>query len=53
MGFFSDLKEDLSQAVNEMLPEDAENTQEEMQDGAEKDMDAETAMQQVPPVFYL
>lgn len=44
MGFFSDLKEDLSQAVNEMLPEDAENTQEEMQDGAEKDMDAETAM---------
>ena len=24
MGFFSDLKEDLSQAVNEMLPEDAE-----------------------------
>ena len=26
MGFFSDLKEDLSQAVNEMLPEDAETT---------------------------
>lgn len=25
MGFFSDLKEDLSQAVNELMPEDAEN----------------------------
>ena len=25
MGFFSDLKEDLSQAVNELLPEDADN----------------------------
>ncbi len=25
MGFFSDLKEDLSQAVNELLPEDTEN----------------------------
>ena len=28
MGFFSDLKEDLSQAVNELMPED-EQTQEE------------------------
>lgn len=36
MGFFSDLKEDLSQAVNEMLPEDAENTQEETGDGIEE-----------------
>lgn len=27
MGFFSDLKEDLSQAVNELMPEDAENAE--------------------------
>lgn len=29
MGFFSDLKEDLSQAVNELLPEDAQPQEEE------------------------
>lgn len=28
MGFFSDLKEDLSQAVNELMPGEAENTEE-------------------------
>ena len=27
MGFFQDLKQDLSQAVNEMVPEDAETEQ--------------------------
>ena len=43
MGFFSDLKEDLSQAVNEMLPEDAENTQEEAVDGTAKNAAEETA----------
>ena len=42
MGFFSDLKEDLSQAVNEMLPEDAENTQEETTDGVGKNAVEET-----------
>ena len=42
MGFFSDLKEDLSQAVNEMLPEDAENTQEETTDGVAKNAVEET-----------
>ena len=25
MGFFSDLKDDLSQAVNELMPEEGEN----------------------------
>ncbi len=29
MGFFSDLKEDLSQAVNELMPEDAQTQEEE------------------------
>ena len=29
MGFFSDLKEDLSQAVNELMPEDAQLEEEE------------------------
>lgn len=43
MGFFSDLKEDLSQAVNEMLPEDAENTQEETTDGGAENAVEETA----------
>lgn len=36
MGFFSDLKDDLSQAVNELMPEDVENmeaTEETAQDG--------------------
>lgn len=42
MGFFSDLKEDLSQAVNEMLPADAENTQEETTDGVAKNAVEET-----------
>ena len=41
MGFFSDLKEDLSQAVNEMLPEDAENTQEEVADAVAEEEPAE------------
>lgn len=31
MGFFSDLKEDLSQAVNELMPEDTENTAEALE----------------------
>lgn len=38
MGFFSDLKDDLSQAVNELMPEDGENletTEETLQDDAE------------------
>lgn len=29
MGFFSDLKEDLSQAVNELIPEEAENAEQQ------------------------
>ena len=28
MGFFSDLKEDLSQAVNELMPDEVETTEE-------------------------
>ncbi|MCH5275975.1 MAG: polymer-forming cytoskeletal protein [Lachnospiraceae bacterium] len=36
MGFFSDLKEDLSQAVNELMPGEAENTEEI---SAEKEVD--------------
>jgi hypothetical protein len=28
MGFFSDLKEDLSQAVNELMPDEVETTNE-------------------------
>lgn len=32
MGFFSDLKDDLSQAVNELLPEEEQNTAEENPD---------------------
>lgn len=31
MGFFSDLKEDLSQAVNELMPEDMENAEETLE----------------------
>ena len=31
MGFFSDLKEDLSQAVNELMPGDTENTEEALE----------------------
>lgn len=51
MGFFSDLKEDLSQAVNELIPEEeamkeAETMQETLQEpvsaGMEMDMPAET-----------
>lgn len=42
MGFFSDLKEDLSQAVNELMPEDAEMLEKE--EGAEEALEtAETA----------
>ena len=36
MGFFSDLKEDLSQAVNELMPEDAQDA--ELAGGLEMDM---------------
>ena len=39
MGFFSDLKEDLSQAVNELMPEEAEATKE---DAAEAEKAEET-----------
>lgn len=39
MGFFSDLKEDLSQAVNELMPEDTENT--EAVEAAEAEREAE------------
>lgn len=46
MGFFSDLKEDLSQAVNELMPEDAQLEEEEaLEDVAEaehEEADAET-----------
>lgn len=46
MGFFSDLKEDLSQAVNELMPEDAQLEEEEaLTDVAEaehEEADAET-----------
>ena len=41
MGFFSDLKEDLSQAVNELMPEDKEETTDVAVDGAEDTENAE------------
>lgn len=41
MGFFSDLKEDLSQAVNELMPEDMENR--ETAEAADETEQAETA----------
>ena len=35
MGFFSDLKEDLSQAVNELMPEDEKHKAEEPTEASE------------------
>lgn len=40
MGFFSDLKEDLSQAVNELMPEDAEGNVQETAQQEEAQADA-------------
>lgn len=45
MGFFSDLKEDLSQAVNELMPEDTENTAEALE---KEDVFAEKEAQDLP-----
>lgn len=39
MGFFTDLKEDISQAVNEMVPEETENTAEAAEEVAEEAVD--------------
>ena len=39
MGFFTDLKEDISQAVNEMVPEETENTAEAVEEVAEEAVD--------------
>ncbi len=36
MGFFSDLKEDLSQAVNELMPDEKEVTEETVEESAEE-----------------
>ena len=36
MGFFTDLKEDISQAVNEMVPEETENTAEAVEEVTEE-----------------
>jgi cytoskeletal protein CcmA (bactofilin family) len=36
MGFFTDLKEDISQAVNEMVPEETENTAEAVEEVTEQ-----------------
>lgn len=46
MGFFSDLKEDLSQAVNELMPGEAENT-EEISTEKEVDMSVEAEKAQL------
>lgn len=43
MGFFSDLKEDLSQAVNELMPEE-----EKIRSGEEEPEEAKEAAQEVP-----
>lgn len=43
MGFFSDLKEDLSQAVNELLPEDEQDIRAE-EKAADTDMDVTDAL---------
>ena len=46
MGFFSDLKEDLSQAVNELMPEEAEGA--EVQKAAAEDEKAEAYVEETP-----
>lgn len=49
MGFFSDLKDDLSQAVNELMPEDGENmeaTEETLQDDVAEAADAQEELQE-------
>ena len=38
MGFFSDLKEDLSQAVNELMPEEELKKEEELEEVADEDL---------------
>ncbi len=40
MGFFTDLKEDISQAVNEMVPEETENTAEAVEEVTEETVDS-------------
>ena len=40
MGFFTDLKEDISQAVNEMVPEETENTAEAVEKVTEETVDS-------------
>lgn len=47
MGFFSDLKEDLSQAVNELMPEDAEGIENAEPAAAEETMEAEETAETV------
>lgn len=42
MGFFSDLKEDLSQAVNELMPEETKEEQPEPEEKETEDKEAET-----------
>lgn len=62
MGFFSDLKEDLSQAVNELIPEEAENAEaakekeaekEELQPAAEHAADEEAAAERADDMAQL
>lgn len=62
MGFFSELKEDLSQAVNELMPEEAENAEaakekeaenEELQPAAEHAADEEAASERADDMAQL
>ncbi len=50
MGFFSDLKEDLSQAVNELMPEDADSIENAEPAAAEETMEMEETVETVDAV---